>query len=109
MTKKMIWVQTNHGMSLDFDYASIPDAIQELQRCQDQYGAEFTKLELRLEQNCRCWGDCGCSDRVYLYGLREETDVEYAVRLESEERYKRTQEERERKEFQRLAAKFAAK
>lgn len=46
------------------------------------------------------------NDVLVLKAVREETDEEYAIRMKSNEEYRLAQEEKDRKEYERLKAKF---
>lgn len=64
----------------------------------EQYGtnAFFTFEPHRYYEN----------DVLVLKAVREETDEEYAIRMKSNEEYRLAQEEKDRKEYERLKAKF---
>lgn len=45
-------------------------------------------------------------EKLVIKAVREETDEEYAIRMKSNEEYRLAQEEKDRKEYERLKAKF---
>jgi hypothetical protein len=102
------------GEYLDYGYSrarlypqtSLKSLISELTRLQKEYRDRFQDMEFVEKRDCGCYHDCSCSPSYVLYGHRYETDVEYNFRLQQEEKVKTIQEERERKEFERLQAKF---
>lgn len=104
------------GDYLDYGYAherlypqsSLKSLIRELTRLQRKYRDRFQDMEFIEKNDCGCFYDCSCSPSYVLYGKRYETDLEYNFRLKQEAKVKANQEERERKEFERLQAKFGA-
>jgi hypothetical protein len=80
--------------------------IEDLKRIQKVYGKDYTNLELQTERDCGCYSDCGCSPSYVVYGNRLESDVEYADRIEREEKYNKASEEKERADYEKLKKKY---
>ena len=105
-----------HGGSeyIDYGYAhnrlypcvSLKSLISELTQLQREHRDRYQDMEFVEKRDCGCYHDCSCSPSYVLYGKRYETDLEYNFRLKQEAERKAEQEERERKEFERLQAKF---
>lgn len=99
--KKQISVPI-YGNSLDLE-GSVDYAIETLIREKAEALAKgFTDIQLNFEEE-----QWDTTRRYYLYGTREETDMEYRQRIQLEQQRKDFQELRERQEFERLKAKFA--
>lgn len=80
--------------------------IEDLTRIRDQYAEYYTDLRIDSKRDCGCYGDCNCSPTYYVTGKRLEDDIEYQYRLEVEARRAAQQDERDRKEYESLKAKF---
>jgi serine protease inhibitor len=85
--------------SADFEYDSVEDVIKRLQQLVD----ENANSKFRFERINIPYTD---DERLYIMIEREENDREYAERIEQEEYIKKLTAERERKEYERLKAKF---
>lgn len=97
MAKNFVFLNTNATMSLD--YCTLGQIRREIDRYIEKYGEDS---EIRME----CEPYCGEKEYPTIYHRRLETDDEYAVRLENERKQAQLVEARERKEFERLQAKF---
>lgn len=125
MTKKIITVavgstpkvsKSRYGdrMVLDYGYSketvyvesSVDGLIERLTQIKEQYADSYTDLGIDTIRDCGCYGDCSCSPTYYVTGKRLETDVEYQYRIDEEARVKAQRDERERKEYEALKAKF---
>lgn len=93
MTKKIIEGSTDE---FTIRYMLLDDVIERLSALRVEYGPTS---ELIIEE------DYG-SIQTYVTYKREETDEEYAQRIEAERSRQARQEEKERREFERLQAKF---
>lgn len=82
------------------------ELVPTLQKLQNQYGKEYSDLHLDTVADCGCYYNCSCSPSLYLFGTREETDLEYEFRLKQEEKMRIRRENDEREQFERLSAKF---
>jgi hypothetical protein len=97
MTKKMLQREVN---TLQND-GSVLGLVNELTELANQYGIENLEYEIA---NVGHWDDKIIEFTIYLQ--REETDQEYEERLIREDVRARLEEEREKKEFERLMLKF---
>lgn len=95
--------------SVYVDGSSIDGIIKNLKRIQKEHGAEYTDMSIETHQDCGCYGDCSCSPSLYVAGTRLENDVEYEHRLSEEKRRKEQQDERDRKDYERLHERFGEK
>ena len=84
--------------TLDLDYSMIDSAIEELQNIRRDYGRE-----LRIERRSYDYSD---GEYWAVMGERDETDEEMRARIANEERWEAEQAERDRRDFERLKAKF---
>ena len=86
------------GADLDLEYLTLKDASARIQELIARYG-EDANIKMRSEPY---------SDSEYLgiYAARAETDQEMARRIAQEEKWAKEQEERDRRDFERLSAKF---
>jgi serine protease inhibitor len=94
--RRMMWAEYE---SADFEYDSVEDVIKRLQQLVD----ENANSKFRFERINIPYTD---DERLYIMIEREENDREYAERIEQEEYIKKLTAERERKEYERLKAKF---
>lgn len=83
----------------EFDYNSVDEAIEKLQRLRDAYPGK--KLQIRHEHEP--YSDYKTFN---IYEKRLETDAEMALRQAKEAQHRQAQEERERAELERLQKKF---
>lgn len=84
--------------SLDLELVSLSDVIDTLQRYREEYG-DATRIEKEFYQY----------DDGYYWAVmqeRDETDVEMLTRINQEEQREAWQTEHDRREFERLVAKF---
>lgn len=84
--------------SIDFEYDTLDEAIANLQRYREEYGGAA-----RIEERHRAYSD-GTYLAIMVY--EPETDKEMTTRIAREEHYAAQQEERDRKDFERLQKKF---
>jgi hypothetical protein len=84
--------------TLDLDYSSIDAAIKELQDIRRNYGTE-----LSIQRQSYDYSD---GEYWAVMGEREETDKEMHKRITDEERWEAEQAVRDRRDFERLKAKF---
>lgn len=84
--------------SADLDYCTLKEARARIDALISEY-SETAKLDFHTPEY---------NDNRYLYVFKErfETDKELAIRLEREEEHARAREEYDRREFERLTAKF---
>jgi hypothetical protein len=88
--------------------SSLESILGGIQAWQAQYGIEYTDLKFDSEVDCNCPYDCSCGPTTYLWGTREETDLEYNFRLGESARVKQVREASERKQFEELSKKYGA-
>jgi len=93
--KKLVMHQKE---TVDLDYKTIGEAIEYLKSLQDTYGPDA-----KLENDSYPYED---TTYLFVKVLEEETDKEYQIRVDHEAKMKVWQEERDKKEFERLSAKF---
>lgn len=86
-------------IEIDF-YDSVENIIKMLENYQTQY-SDYTNL--RVVKEPARYSD---NDEHYLYGEREENDIEYEHRIAQEDKMKIGKEERDRAEYERLRKKF---
>lgn len=79
---------------------SVSDLIFELQELYKKYG---NTLDYEVETKY-CWGDSYVE--CVIYHKREETDEEYQQRLASEALRQKQQDDRDKREFERLMIRF---
>jgi len=93
--RKLVW---HEKTSIDFEYATLDEAIAKLQCHREDYGGDA-----RIEEHPRTY-----SDGTYLAIMvkEPETDLEMTKRIAQEEYYAAQQEERDRPDFERLLKKF---
>jgi hypothetical protein len=84
--------------TLDLDYSMIDSAIEELQNIRRNYGTE-----LRIRRQSYDYSD---GEYWAVMGDRDETDKEMRKRIADEERWEADQAVRDRRDFERLKAKF---
>lgn len=80
--------------------------IETLAGIRKRYGKTYTDLHIESKRDCGCYGDCGCGPTYYVAGSRPEDDVEYGYRLRHEANIAAQREERDRREYEILKAKF---
>lgn len=85
---------------------SVSTLIERLKECQDEYGDKYADLHIDAREDCGCRYECWCRPSYVLCGTREETDIEYEIRVEREESAKKVEEERARREFEKLKERF---
>lgn len=100
------YIQITNCVYVSLNYATLDEAISMLQRCKKEYGKHYTNLRFSTVRECDCYHDCGCSPSYCLIGDREETDIEREHRIALNARRERRKEEQDRKDFDRLKAKF---
>jgi siroheme synthase (precorrin-2 oxidase/ferrochelatase) len=85
------------------DSCTLGEAVEQLKKLVQTYGEKAT-----LDSTCEQYSD---SDKEYLrvFVDEPETDDEMNARIAQEERYAAMAENRDRREFERLQAKFGAK
>ena len=88
------------------DGTNVEELIKTLQEINDQLGKEYSNLSIESELDCGCYNECRCRPSYYVWGTREETDLEYNFRLEEEDRRAREDLERDRKAYEELKKKF---
>lgn len=87
---------------------SITELIARLTDIVKENQSIYSNISIREERRCGCFSyDCSCSPSYGVYGDRLETDLEFQFRIEKDAKDKELREARERKEFERLAKKFA--
>ena len=84
--------------SVDIEWSTLESAVKTLHNLVNTYGPN-AKIKSYTPQ----YSD---TEYLYVYADEPETDSEMNLRIALEERYEREQEVRDRKEFERLAAKF---
>ena len=99
------FVQIFPEATLDVE-TSVASLIETLQKFQERYGADYENLGFESRNDCGCRYDCSCSPTYVLVGNRLETDLEYDYRVEREAEQAKVQIERERREYEKLKAKF---
>jgi len=97
-------------MTIDMQYGgmSFTDLYAELEAIKTDYGKEFSHFKLETDTISRAYED-GTDIVTYVYGWREETNEEFDERLAQAASKVADNEERDRKEFERLAKKFKQK
>lgn len=95
--RQKVW---REKVTLDLNYDTLDQAIKTLKGHRDEYGGD-ARIELR---------DYAYEDRQYLAVMvqEDETDREMLRRIQQEEQHEAWQAERDRKEFERLKAKFGS-
>jgi len=124
MTKRMINVPvgtpemraTNFGrgtrlvitnrVSIYPDGTDVEKLIKTLQEINDLLDKGYTNLSIESELDCGCYHECRCSPSYYVWGTREETDLEYNFRMQEEDRRAREDLERDRKSYEELKKRF---
>jgi hypothetical protein len=96
----------NNRVSIYPDGTDVEKLIKTLQEINDLLGKDYTNLSIESEFDCGCYNECRCSPSYYVWGTREETDLEYNFRLEEEDRRAREDLERDRKAYEELKKKF---
>lgn len=84
----------------------IDTVIEKLQDIREEYSGRYNRLFITLGKTCGCRYDCSCSPDAAVMGDRLENDGELSVRMQRKLKYEEHQAERERKEYERLRAKF---
>lgn len=93
--------EIRHGMSFE-------DLRREMDQIEADHGSEFEKFRIEPQDEYE-YGDNQSYQVFYVEGLRWETDEEYNARMGEAARIIAAREERERKQYEALAKKFAAK
>ena len=96
----------SYHSSVSFDSQSLDSVIDDLRKIRYKYGSEYSDMTIESKRDCGCWGDCSCSPSYYVQGKRLETDLEYDIRMKDEARRKAEQDERDRRAYEALKAKF---
>lgn len=86
-------------IEVDFD-DSVENIIKMLENYQTQY-SDYTNLRV-IKEPARYSEDY----EYFLYGSREENDIEYEYRITQEAKMRISKEERDRAEYERLRKKF---
>ena len=95
-SRKVIRAYT--GTDIDLEYLTLKEAAARIQSLIAQYGEDA-----KIETHSPAYSD---SEYLGVYADRPETDKEMARRIAQEEKWAKDQEERDRREFERLRAKF---
>lgn len=95
----------NYGANVYIE-TTLDNLITTLTGFRKRYGKTYTDLRIESKRDCSCYGECSCSPTYYVAGSRLEDDVEYEYRLRYEADLKAQREERERREYEILKAKF---
>lgn len=87
--------------SLDLEYCTLQEARDKLDALIAEYGptAKINYYQLPYTED----------SYLYVFKERFETDEEMSARIATEEQHEKVREERDRKEFERLQAKFNTK
>lgn len=86
--------------------ANLDDLINTLIDMRKRYKKTYSDLHIQSKRDCGCPYDCTCSPTYYVAGTRLEDDVEYDYRIRYEARLKAERDERDRREYEALKAKF---
>jgi hypothetical protein len=104
------------GLRIVYDNTISIDPEQELERLLDELNTIFVKhslsyqnLHFDREYNCYCPSNCNCAPSYVLYGSRIEDDTEYNFRVSQEANEKIRKNEIERETYERLKEKFERK
>jgi hypothetical protein len=73
-----------------------------------EFSDEYSNIMI-TEESCSCPCDCNCGPNLVLYGTREENDIEYEYRTETEAVRKASREAQELAEYEKLKLKFEGK
>lgn len=84
--------------TLDIDYSTVAEAIRELQSV-----AEYAGNDALIERSQYDYGD---GEYWAITAMFDETDEQMRKRIAEEERWEAEQAERDRRDFERLKAKF---
>lgn len=103
MTKRIVKRELRIFSPYDFD-GNLGDILSEIQDLVDLYGKD---VRLDFEPDFYYPYESSPSPRFVIYGNREETDAEYATRLDREATEKARQDARDLAEFNRLKSKFS--
>jgi hypothetical protein len=85
-------------MSLDLTYGTLGSALETIQSYINDYGADSV---VKYHQPDYCE-----TQYLYVFIKRPENDREYNARIANEERWEKSNEEKDAAEFKRLQAKF---
>ena len=96
----------NDRRSVNLDGTSVTVLIDRLTELQEELSQNYTRLYIESEQDCGCDHDCRCSPSYYIWGTREETDLEYNFRRQEKDRHAREKLERDRKAYEELKKRF---
>lgn len=100
--KQIIEVILEHDIKHSLD-GTLAEAVEVLNEMIQRYGPD---ARLDIDKEFEPYSDYAYA-YVRLYGKREETDAEYQKRIGEEQKNLARQLENERREFERLAKKFA--
>jgi hypothetical protein len=84
---------------------SFDDIRNQLDRIQESYGDHFDSFRIDTRREL-LFGDSDPTTRYVAQGWREETDEEFAARIDLDKQRREAAEARERAEYERLAKKF---
>ena len=93
--RMMVWSEYE---VVNLEYDTLDEAIERFQRYRDAVGGSA-----RFEQRCEPYSD---DSYLALVVSKPETDAQMRARIGREEFYATQQEERDRREFERLSKKF---
>lgn len=96
----------HYSASIHINYSTLDSVIETLTSLRNKYAKTYSNLCIKSKRDCGCYHDCSCSPTYYVVGQRLENDDEYQSRIRSEELLKVLREQRERKEYEELKAKF---
>jgi len=87
-------------------YGTLKDLVSKLNELQRKYGDCYEELRFEEQDNCGCYGDCGCTPTLFLAGTRYETDIEQTYRLAETAKRKVEQAAHDEKQLVTLAARL---
>lgn len=85
--------------------SSIDDLVEKFNQVKENY-PNFETISIESANDCGCYHDCSCSPSYYFKGYRMEYPVETKFREDQEKQREAARLEQERREFERLKAKF---
>lgn len=99
------FIEIQQTVEVDFE-SDLDWIITKLAELKQTYGNTYSNLHFQSARDCGCRYDCSCLPTYHLNGLRPETELERQHREESSIKLENEKNERERREFERLAKKF---
>lgn len=81
---------------------------KQLMDADKEFSDEYSNIMI-AEESCGCPCDCDCGPDLVLYGTREENDIEYEYRTETEAVRKDSREAQELAAYEKLKLKFEGK